>query len=85
MSLFTGCVRPCEARGQRALFHHFAMVEQPAGRDGSRAQTASFKAPVAIVEMEDGQVELVRADLIRFTDSDELFNKVFGKDGQNDI
>ena len=61
------------------------MVEQPAGRDGSRAQTASIKAPVAIVEMEDGQVELVRADLIRFTDSDELFNKVFGKDGQNDI
>lgn len=72
--------RPCYAKGKKALFHRWANTANPItprGVDPSdeRARFFQYRATQAVVEYEDGTVERVWPQDIRFADSTARFKE----------
>lgn len=69
---FVPTLRPCIADGKRALFHgwdHIAQIIPPAMTVGGH-RGGQVSETLALVERENGQIERVRAEKIRFTDGE---------------
>ena len=66
-----GELRPCIVEGAKALFHMWVDVDQPISRGNIHLGT--FRMIAAIVEIQNGDVELVSPASIRFLDSDDVF------------
>lgn len=72
--------RPCYAKGRKAIFHRWANTANPItprGVDPSdeRARFFQYRATQAVVEYEDGTVERVWPQDIRFADSAARFKE----------
>lgn len=65
--------RQCVVNGACALFHGWAEMEKP-NIEGGR-QVGRWKNTVAVIEYQNGSVELVAPGKIRFMDGYEMFSR----------
>lgn len=70
---YTDEPRPCVVNRSRALFHGWAELEKPNIEDGR--QVGKWKQPVALVEYQNGNVEPVSPNKVRFLDGAEVFSR----------
>lgn len=90
MMTLTPDIRPCtvscsekpnSSHGRRALFHGWAEIEKPNIEYGK--QVGKWQTVNAVVEFEDGTVDVVAPDKLRFTDSASLFAQ-YGWEDENE-
>lgn len=76
-SIFEMPTRPCWVDGRRAIFHRWTDSARSAKARGmeedENAQRFQLHNVHALVEFEDGTMERVWPNTVRFADSDELF------------
>lgn len=66
-------LRPCIVNGSRALFHGWAELEKPNIEGGE--QVGRWKHTVALIEYQNGAVEMVTPGKMRFLDGAEVFGR----------
>lgn len=66
-------LRPCIVNGSRAVFHGWAELEKPNIEDGE--QVGRWKHTVALIEYQNGAVEMVTPGKMRFLDGAEVFGR----------
>ena len=65
--------RPCVVNHSHALFHGWAEVEKPNIEDGK--QVGRWKNTLAVIEYQNGLVEMVTPGKMRFLDGVEVFSR----------
>ena len=73
MMAYTEEPRPCVVDGSRALFHGWAELEKPNIEDGK--QVGRWKNVVAVIEYQNGSVEPVAMNKVRFMDGAAMFSQ----------
>lgn len=66
-------LRTCRVNGSRALFHCWADIEKPNIEGGE--QVGCWKQPVALIEYQNGTVEMVSPSKVCFTDGAAVFSR----------
>ena len=75
--------RPCVVNGKKALFHRFADMARTVGESPLRGghSAGQLWEIVAVVEYENGDVDLTKPWNVKFLDSDCYFSRMsFGRE-----
>lgn len=79
--------RPCWVRGKRALFHRWANVARPSlpkGQEPSEnARYFQYRSTQALVEFENGAVELVYPQQVHFVDGGHFKDYAWPEEGES--
>lgn len=63
-------MRPCYARGEKAIFHTWAAFEKPI-TDDKGEHIGHIRGMWAVVELMSGKIEMVKPTELQFTDTDQ--------------
>lgn len=80
MMAFEPKKRLCEAEKNRAIFHGWAELEKPVYEDDK--VVGRYKNTMAVLEYDNGQVDFVRPNRIRFLDTGKVFKELEQEDIQ---
>lgn len=68
--------RPCTVKGKRSVFHGWVQYDGVMVNNSGKMIDCSVKYLSGLVEFEDGSVERVAPEIIKFEDSNNIFNEV---------